>query len=180
MDESFHPMFEEMGLGHYITVNFGNGDSEGAEGIAKSWSKDSFEKVIAWVKKTYQDINVIQLGGKNAAHLIGADKVVLGKDFRLVFHILKHSLLHVDIEGGLVHIATQLGTKCIVLFGPTVLHYYGYEQNINIRAGECRECWGLYSNVNKCARDLAEPECMKRITPEMVTDAIDLYFAEMR
>ena len=180
LDEAFQSVFDEMNLGSYITVNFGNGDSEGAEGIAKSWNKDSFEEVIQSLESSHSDVKIVQLGGRNAEKLKGVDRYLLGEDFRLVLHVLKNSLLHIDIEGGLVHIATQLGTKCVVLFGPTVLDYYGYEQNINLRAGNCHECWGLYSNVNRCARDLRESACMKSITPKMVTDAVDGYLAEMR
>ena len=180
LDKDFQSVYENLDLKSYITVNFGNGDSEGAEGIAKSWHNDSFEIVIQSLKSSYPDIQIVQLGGKNAEKLKGIDRYLLGEDFRLVLHVLKNSLIHIDIEGGLVHIATQLGTKCVVLFGPTVLDYYGYEQNINLRAGNCHECWGLYSNVNRCARDLKVSECMKSITPKMVIDAVEEYLAEMR
>lgn len=179
LDLDQYKNFEELNLGSYITVNYGNGDSEVAAGIAKSWPADSFEAVIKGIKDKYPQINVIQLGGASAYRLKGVDKSILGEDFRLVLHILNNSLLHLDIEGGLVHIATQLGTKCVVLFGPTVPDYYGYEQNINIRAGKCRECWGLYSDVNKCARDLKEPECMKAITSEMVLEEVNKYLEEL-
>ena len=90
-------------------------------------------------------------------------------------HVLKNTLFHLDIEGGLVHIATQLGTKCIVLFGPTVKEYYGYEENINISVGTCHNCWGLYTDVNRCARGMAEPECMYSIQPELVMGYVDEY-----
>ena len=99
----------------------------------------------------------------------------MGSDFRLAFYLLKNSIVHIDIEGGLVHIATQLGTKCVVLFGPTIKEYYGYEQNINIQAGGCHNCWGLYSDVNRCARSMEEPECMYSITPELVMGYVDEY-----
>ena len=180
IDESFEGRFANYGLKHYVTVNYGNGDSESSEGIAKSWSREAFEIVIRDFKRRYPDIKVVQISGKSAYKLKGADKYILGEDFRLVLHILKNSMLHLDIEGGLVHIASQLGTKCIVLFGPTVPDYYGYEENINIRSGDCRECWGLYSNVNRCARDMKEPICMKRITPEMVSAKIDEYMEVIR
>lgn len=175
LDDSFSENFAEYRFGKYITVNYGNGDSESSEGIAKSWSKEAFETVIQDFKKKYPDIKVVQVGGKSAYELKGSDQYVLGEDFRLVLHILKNSMLHLDIEGGLVHIASQLGTKCVVLFGPTVPDYYGYEQNINIRIGDCRECWGLYSNVNRCARGMKKPICMRRITPKMVSAKIDEY-----
>ena len=180
LDDMFAEKFARLGLGRYITVNYGNGDSDSSEGIAKSWDRESFEAVIKDFRGKYLAFKIVQVGGKSAYKLKGTDQYVLGEDFRLVLHILKNSLLHLDIEGGLVHIASQLGTKCIVLFGPTVPDYYGYEENINIRSGDCRECWGLYSNVNRCARDMKEPICMKRITPEMVSAKIDEYMEVIR
>ena len=42
-------------------------------------------------------------------------------------------------------------------------------------AGTCHGCYGLYEDVNRCARDLDEPECMYSITPEMVMDAAREY-----
>ena len=173
LDVSFSHWFEKQKLTHYVTVNYGNGDSESSRGIAKSWSREAFETVISDFHNKYPNVGVVQLGGRSAIRLNGATRYYLGEDFRAVLYILKNSMFHLDIEGGLVHIASQLGTKCIVLFGPTVPDYYGYDNNINIRSGDCRECWGLYSNVNRCARDLDDPICMKSITPEMVSDKIE-------
>ena len=104
----------------------------------------------------------------------------LGDDFfgvswPCVAEILRHSLLHIDIEGGLVHLASQIGTKCIVLFGPTQIEAYGYANNINLRAGNCHNCYGLYQDINTCARGLSDPECMMSITPEMVLTAARKY-----
>lgn len=175
LEDAFEAVFQKLALGKYITVNYGNGDSKSNEGISKSWNKESFNTVIHEFKKKRPEISVVQLGGEEADRLDEVDHYILGEDFRLVLYVLKNSIFHLDIEGGLVHIATQLGTKCIVLFGPTVSEYYGYCQNTNIRVGSCCECWGLYSNVNRCARDMKEPECMKKITPDIVIKAIDEY-----
>ena len=175
LDEARKTKFDQLHLTTYITVNFGNGDCADHSKIAKSWSKERFECLISLFKEKYSDIKVVQLGAKNSERLAGADRYLLGTDFRLSLYLLKYSLVHVDIEGGLVHIATQLGTKCIVLFGPTVREYYGYEQNINIQAGNCHNCWGLYSDVNRCARDLKESECMYAITPDMVMRHLEEY-----
>ena len=90
----------------------------------------------------------------------------------LVAYTLKKSLLHIDIEGGLVHLATQMRTKCIVLFGPTQEEYFGYEENINIKAGSCHDCYGMYLDQSKCARHMEKPECMYSITPEMVMKSV--------
>lgn len=172
--------FRKLGLNRYITVNFGNGDCADGSKVAKSWSKEKFERLICLFKKKYPQIQVVQLGAADSVKLRGVDRWVLGADFRLSVHLLKNAMLHIDIEGGLVHIATQLGTKCVVLFGPTVKEYYGYEQNTNIQAGNCRNCWGLYSDVNRCARGLEEPVCMSSITPEMVMGHVDKYITALK
>lgn len=92
-----------------------------------------------------------------------------------VKYVIKNALLHVDIEGGLVHLATNLGTKCVVLFGPTQVDIYGYPENINIVAPKCNGGYGLYDNAFRCAKDLDEPECMKALKPQLVMEHIVSY-----
>lgn len=167
-------VFQSLQLGKYITINAGNGCCEDGRKIAKSWPNEYFTKLVNLFHQKYPAISIIQLGDKNATKIKGTIPI-FGKDFSLVGQILKHSLLHVDIEGGLVHFATQLKTKCVVLFGPTSKEYYGYPQNINIQAGDCHDCYGLYPDVNQCARNLEQPECMYKITPEMVMEKVDEY-----
>ena len=153
----------------YITVNYGNGlTGKYRRTIAKQWPSEYFEKLINKFAKEYVKIGVVQLGAEGAQKLSGVKKCITGKPLNLVAQILKKSLLHIDIEGGLVHLATQMGTKCIVLFGPTQEEYFGYEENINIKAGSCHDCWGMYLDQSKCARHMEKPECMYSITPEIV------------
>ncbi len=173
--KDFAESFRSLGLYRYITVNFGNGDSEDMHLVAKAWPISYFEKTVAIFKEKYPNIQVVQLGTKSAEKIQGADQYILGESFELVKYVLKHSIFHLDIEGGLVHLATQLGTKCIVLFGPTNVLYVGYPQNINIKAGKCHNCYGLYSDLGRCARNLHEPECMYSITPEIVIESIEEY-----
>ncbi len=164
--------FQALGLGDYITTNFGNGDSKNLGSVAKAWPKERFEQVIAGLHERYPRLLVVQLGATGATHLSGADRFVFGTSFSTVSEVLAHSRLHIDIEGGLVHLATQLGTKCVVLFGPTMETFYGYPENINLCAGSCHDCYGLYTDWNRCVREMREPECMYSITPEMVLEAV--------
>ncbi|MBE6099331.1 MAG: hypothetical protein E7197_04685 [Anaerovibrio sp.] len=170
--------FTSLGLKHYITVNYGNGSCKDGSKIAKTWPMSHFNKFISLFKRKYPKIEVVQLGVQDAERISSVDRYVLGESFELVTHILDNSLLHVDIEGGLVHLATQLGTKCVVLFGPTPEYYFGYEENINIKVGNCHECCGVYLNSNRCAREMDKPECMYNITPEIVMERIDDYFGK--
>lgn len=166
--------FNKLKLGKYITMNFGNGESQTSFNIAKTWPRERFELLVALIKQKY-DIQIIQIGVKNADIIKGTDRQFFGARFGLVAQILKYSILHIDIEGGMTHLASQLGTKCAVLFGPTPMEYYAYDNNINIQAGNCHNCYGLYQEVNKCARGMKEPECMYSITPEIVMSSIKSY-----
>lgn len=167
--------FEKAGLRRYITVNCGNGACRNESLVAKSWPVEYFEQLLKKIKGKYPQLDIVQVGGPDTRRLQRADRFFMGESFPMVGQILKHSLLHIDIEGGLVHFATQLGTKCVVLFGPTYQEFFGYPQNINIQAGNCHGCYGLYPDVNQCARNMAQPECMYSITPEIVMQAVQSY-----
>lgn len=169
--------FDSLELKKFITVNYGNGASKDISNVAKAWPINRFNQTVALFKGKYPDVKVVQIGDGNAERILNADCYILGEPFEFVAYILKNSMLHLDIEGGLVHLATQLGTKCIVLFGPTPEFYYGYEENINIKAGNCHDCCGVYLDSNRCARGMEEPECMYNITPEIVMGKINDYFA---
>ena len=88
-------------------------------------------------------------------------------------YIMRDSLLHIDDEGGLVHMGTALGTMCIVLFGPTPMDVLGYPQNINICSYVCPGCFSFIDGWNSyCFRGGNAPDCMYSISPEIVMKKI--------
>ncbi len=176
LDTSFEKKFEDLILpDQYITVNYGGGVDASSKNndIAKDWPLMHMEKFVKLFKEKYSHIKVVQIGSAETFHIGGVDGYFLGENLELVKYILKASLLHVDKEGGLVHLATQLGTKCVVCFGPTQVEYFGYDENINILAGDCHGCYCLYDGFDVCARGQEKPECMWKITAEMVMGKVD-------
>lgn len=173
LDDTQRTAFEDLRLGsRYITLSCDAGASKDNSVVAKSWPMYYFNRLVRLLKEECPGLPIVQLGAAEAEHIDGADHYMLGKPFALAEHILANAILHVDTEGGLVHLASQLGTKCVVLFGPTWEEFYGYEGNIHIRAGQCKNCCGVYPDSNQCARGLKEPECMYSITPEMVMEKV--------
>ena len=172
--------YKALNLKQYITFNSANGISAYADKVAKAWPLYYFEETIARFKRKYPNVEVIQVGAVSSVKIASADRFVLGEDLSMVAHILNNAIFHLDIEGGLVHIASQLGTKCIVLFGPTPEYYYGYLNNINIKVGNCHDCCGIYANYNRCARGLKCPPCMYNITPELVMNRIDIVMNSLK
>src|SRR6185369_8493444 len=83
--------------------------------------------------------------------------------------VLKNSLLHVDGDSGLVHMARALHTKSIVMFGPTNSEFFHYEANEKLVSKNCTNCWWSTQDwMRSCPRGLKEPECMTSIAPHEV------------
>ena len=179
LDEMYEIEYEKLALsGKYITVNYGSGvdASSRDNSVSKDWPIVHVEKFVKLFKDKYPNIKVVQVGSAGTLPIGGVDEYFIGESLELVKYILKGSMLHVDKEGGLVHLATQLGTKCVVCFGPTPLEYFGYDENINILAGECHGCYCLYDGFDVCARGMEKPECMWGITAEMVMERVSGIF----
>lgn len=182
-DVDYADQYKKLGLKKYITVNCGVDmrRMESGDIPTKIWPAEYFEEWIAMFKKEYPEYEVIQLGAKSQAKLKQADRNLLGEPFELVTYILKGSCLHIDDEGGLVHLATALGTKCVVLFGPTRPDFFGYPQNINISTGVCPSCGYDILEWNKnCFRGAKRPPCMYSILPEIVMEHVAAYLEGLR
>lgn len=173
--DRYRDCIERIGLADkkYITINYGADAIQLGRTQLKLWPKDNLESFVKLFHKTYPTVGVMQLGAKNADKIAGADLYVFGEKIEATKWILKNSLFHLDCEGGLVHLASQLDTKCIVLFGPTPVHMYGYEQNINLHNDECDYCMGLTEQwAYECYKGYEYCHCLKNITPEIVLTAI--------
>lgn len=167
LEEWAQKAYRELQLpSNYITMNYGAGVIQ-----VKIWPLEYMGRLAKLIHEKYTSIDIVQIGSNDAPHIDGMDRYVLGSDLEIVKYILKHSILHIDCEGGLVHLATQLGAKCCVLAGPTPMEYYGYEENINIVSEVCKECDDVYPTwEKKCMRGFEQPECMYSITPEVVLE----------
>lgn len=167
--------YVELGLRkNYITFNFGADDFlKNGKRQTKQWPYEYHEKLNRLIKERFPDIEIVQLGATTVETIPGADRYILGEDFETVKWILKNSLLHFDCEGGLVHMATQLGTICCVVFGPTPIWFLGYEQNVNIAPHICGECKGIIKEWFTTCMKYERNECMYSIHPDEVMGYID-------
>lgn len=184
MDES-DAFLETLGLRtkQFITVHRGS-DVNLSKDNNKLWAHDNYVALIGLLKKNYPDIQIVQLGvSKDRCDAMdGVDLNLVGKTtMEQVKLLLKHALVHVDGEGGMVHIRHMLsGGPSIVLFGPTPLDFYGYDENINIRGTGCPAwCeWSIFGWHQSCAKGLKQPDCMKNITPDCVFEAFQNFYEQ--
>lgn len=140
----------------------------------KQWNMAAWETVISALRARYPHHSFIQLGAKHAREIPGTHENMAGKTTLVeAFELLEESCLHIDGDSGLVHAATALGVPCVVLFGPTPDYFYGYPQNINLRAKTCAEaCYWIQPDwVARCPIGHDGPKCMDDIPPADVIAA---------
>lgn len=173
MDEK--EKFRQLDLipGQYITINRGADSMRANQEQLKVWPVEHYVELIQKIKDKFAGLQIVQLGGKESEPLPGVDIAILGESFELTKWIIKKSRCHIDCEGGLVHLAVQMSTTAVVIFGPTPLHMYGYEQNVNLLDRQCNNCMGTHEDWAYCCYRGLEQEhrCMARVTPEQVLDA---------
>jgi hypothetical protein len=134
----------------------------------------AFDRVIALLKAEFRDLTVVQLGGQSSQPLGRADVPLINRtSLGETAELLRGSLLHLDSEGGLVHLASAVGTRCCVVFGPTSVPYLSYKDNMNLSPPACGDCWWTTDDwQTNCPRGLLTPQCLAERTPESIVDAV--------
>jgi hypothetical protein len=174
-DELF---LKEIGLNdsQYITIHDGweVNIKQTLVRSTKSYPVDLFARAIVLIKKQYPSIKIVQVGSNT-------DYVIEGVDINLLeltnlaqcALILKQAKAHIDTESGLVHLATSLGTSCVVMFGPTNISYYGYAENKNIKPKECGNCMHVTDTwMESCPLNYTPIKCMPSILPNEILMAM--------
>ena len=166
----YKPKFDALKLDKYITfysdINIDRKDRL----KNKSWPAYYWHEYVSLMKKRIPQIEIVQCGGERDIKIENSDRQFLNGDLELTKYILANSLLHVGCEGGLIHLATALGTKCIALFGASGVDYFGYNRNINIVSDVCFPCMYTASDWTTCLRGAKESPCMLSITPQHVCE----------
>lgn len=157
----------------FITINR-EGGLAGQSDTTKLWPLKYYRKLIADLKETAPQYQIIEVGCGKGERLGNADKNLAGKtSLEEIKVILKHALLHIDSEGGLVHLRHALkgGASC-VFYGPTSPQVYGYSENISLCSNVCPIYCECYSRTwqKKCLR--GKRICMESITPQYALDKI--------
>ncbi len=177
LNNAYNANFNELHLNKpYLILNYGWGNNlHGEYKIPnKVWPIEHYEKLAFLIKRKYPNILLVQTGMSYSPKIKGVDRYIFGIDIETLKFVLKNAILHIDCESGLVHLATQLGTKCIVVFGPTRTETFGYANNINITSPVCGGCRALMDDFSKCLHQSEDRVCMYSILPESVYEkAVD-------
>lgn len=165
--------------GSYITINRGVDNSGNVIESTKLWSLSNYNELVKLIKQNYGDYKIVQLGASTDRCLFidNIDINLVGEtSIDSLKVLLKNSVLHIDSEGGMVHLRKALdGGVSIVLFGPTSPEFYGYHDNINIYIKEAcalncewiSETWNMH-----CINKLNKHVCMNTIGPLAVFEQV--------
>ena len=150
----------------------------------KSYPPQKWQELVSLLKHEFPDYTVVQLGGLgNGSDIEGVDLNLRGKTtLKEAASLLAVSSLHIDTDSGLVHIAVSLGTPCAVIFGPTNVKYFSYNEVPNYIAAPPRLCgncwWSTDGWMATCPRGLNAPECMNSIEPLEIINKIKINLNE--
>lgn len=154
----------------YVTVHNGFDADFIITGQVATKCYPYFGKVVAQLRVARPDILFVQLGTITSEAIPECELNLINQTSLVeVASIIKGAALHLDNEGGLVHLATCLGTRSVVVFGPTPSDYFGYASNVNIDPPVCGDCWWTARSwMDKCPEAYSEVRCMTEQKPENV------------
>jgi hypothetical protein len=160
--------------GPYVTVHNGFDPGFVISGKRATKCYPHFDKVVGFLKERLPHLKVVQIGTSTSDPISLVDHNLINKTtLPEVAGIIRSARLHIDNEGGLVHIAACLGVKSCVVFGPTPADYFGYEGNINVSPPTCGGCWWINETwMDRCPRKFETALCMSLQDPRGVADRI--------
>lgn len=123
----------------YITLNTGLNEEYLNKKSTREWKFDNWNKLSKSIKKEFPDITTVQVGLKrNVKDDIDADVHLNGEtSLEEIAVVLQNSILHVDYDGGLVHVNHMVGGHSLVLMGPSSAEKHAYPENTYIQASGC-------------------------------------------
>lgn len=169
-----------------VAVFPGGGHNPGTHMPSKRWTVEGFGRVAAEVARRH-GANVLLLGGPQDVEVVGevisaagrpvanaAGKTSLKETAALI------GLCHLFIgnDCGPLHMAAALGVRTVSVFGPTPaakLAPVGPGHRSVASPVSCSPCYRLVLNTFE---ECPGPECMRRISAEMVLEAVEAVWSE--
>ncbi len=157
----------------FMTVSRGSGGRNRNISM-KLWSKEGYSKVLRKLREQFPSLAIVQVGMGSNSLLEGVTIDLRGKtNLDEIMILLRKSAVHLDGEGGLVHLRHFLkGGPSVVLFGPTSPEFYGYPENVNLSSGLCpKGCeWMTIDYEKQCPRGFSGCRNSAMIDPETVVE----------
>lgn len=185
IDEADYLARAGIGQRTFITLNTGHNMDFQETGSTRAWGHSNWDTLARLLQERHKDILIVQMGTSLRAndgitadvHLQGGTSLEEAKV------LMKRAAVHVDYDGGMVHVRHILGGgPSVVLFGPSGVSQHRYSENICLRKDICPEpCeWTTSEWLRDCPKGYSTPRCMEAISPEEVLDAVEACLAGQR
>ena len=167
--ETDNAIIDQLSLRQRPFVTINNGFDAGfiITGTASTKTYPHSDELCRLLKMQFPELVIIQIGNATSQPLANADINLVGKtSLAAAAALVQHASLHIDNEGGLVHLASAFATRCCVIFGPTPADYYAYADNINILPSFCGGCWWTTDTwMDVCPRGFKTARCLSEQRP---------------
>ncbi len=142
----------------------------------RHWSIYKYHQFVSEFRRKYPNYKIVQIGVCPREDIIdlGADVILINKTtFEDLTVILFHSKLHIDGDGGMVHLRMAMGgLKSVVLFGQTPASVFAHPSNVNIISNKCKPCAFLFESGDRSCKLYETPICMDSIEVSTVINHI--------
>lgn len=164
----------------YVTVHNGYDPNMVVSHVRATKCYPHFGQVIALLRELHPGMTFVQIGIHTSEPIGTADMNLIGKTtLPEAAGLIRGAVLHIDNEGGLVHLAAAMGTRSCVVFGPTSARYFGYPANMNVEPSFCGGCWWITETwMNHCPRRFASARCMTEQPAAVIARAAAGLFAQ--
>jgi Glycosyltransferase family 9 (heptosyltransferase) len=166
----------------YVTIHNGFDPGFVISGKRATKCYMQFDEVVKHLRELFPELLFVQIGAETSEVLSECDMNLIGKTtLPEAAELLQNALIHLDNESGLVHLASCLGTRAAVVFGPTPSDYFHYKSNVAIEPVVCGNCWWITRTwMDACAKGFPEPRCMTEQQPASVASAAAALISEVR
>ena len=154
----------------YILLH--NDDSELRH--TKAYPTNHWNKIISYLKASYPQLNIIQVGIKDSTKLDNIIDLRGKTNFEELCSLVRGAELIITPEGLIPHLSRAFKTKTIVLFGPTPISCFGYKEHFNFQGESvCSGCWYSTDDWYKaCPLKYSNCISLYTILPQKINSAI--------
>lgn len=150
--------------GRMVTISGGFGPTSGY----KAWPAERWTEICRFL--TRQGECPVQVGRPDEPLIEGAFPA-MQLSLEEQFWLMGAANAHVGSDGFLCHVATALGVKTVVLWGPTPYEVWGHPEQIHVLTPEAENVWWTHFHWawdDRCER------MMRGIDTDMVRSAVTL------
>lgn len=162
----------------FITFNTGCGELSCLKGnpdffCLKSWPNEYWAEFVDKI-----GVPCVQIGAGPSCTVIGHGSINLVDKLSIKqsIEVLRRSLFHVDMEGGLPILNQHLGKRSVVLFGATAIQNQGRSFNLNLSSNSCFPCYEWAGRTGRLfasrTKLICGHRCMMNLTPDYVIEQI--------